>query len=109
MISVNGRKFVRNNAEAIDTLFHNDGTFHGFYRASKRGVLLSDMQNKGRVFIVNNPGEYPYPVTVTTTDRGLLYYMQALTEADSKWSGFDGISYAAGIAECKRIIDAVIA
>ena len=44
MIIINGKKWVKNDREAISTLFQRDGTFEGFYKKRKHSVLFYDMQ-----------------------------------------------------------------
>jgi len=51
MIVINGKKYAKNNKEFMDTLFQKDGTANGFYKETKKGIYLYDMQNKPRVFI----------------------------------------------------------
>lgn len=40
MLTLNGKKFVETDKEAINTLFETGGTFTGYYKRTKTGILL---------------------------------------------------------------------
>lgn len=44
MLSFNGKKFARNNDEFTDSLFDCGSTCVGYYKRTKNGVVLYDMQ-----------------------------------------------------------------
>lgn len=44
MITFNGVKFAKNDKEMTDSLFQQGGTCAGFYKVTKRGIQLMDLQ-----------------------------------------------------------------
>lgn len=55
MITLNGKKFARNNREFVDSLFSPGGTCVGYYKVQKRAVILEDMHHN-RIGAVNWDG-----------------------------------------------------
>lgn len=55
MITLNGKKFAKNDSEFIDSLFHSGGTCVGYYKVMRRAVILMD-HNKKRIGCVNWDG-----------------------------------------------------
>lgn len=56
MLNFNGKKFARNNAEFVSSLFGNDGTCIGFYRQIKSGFQLFNLQNELIAFLSPDRG-----------------------------------------------------
>lgn len=57
MITINGKKFVRNNKERVETLFRPGGTAYGFYKTSKRSVKFYDAESNV-IAIINKWGVF---------------------------------------------------
>jgi hypothetical protein len=55
MITLNGKKFARNNREFAESLFSPGGTCVGYYKVLKRAVILMDMRGE-RIGCVNWDG-----------------------------------------------------
>ena len=51
MISLFGKKFAKNDREALESLFDSTGTVSGFYKVSKRKILIMNLQNEPIAFI----------------------------------------------------------
>lgn len=54
MLTINGHKFAKNEAEAINSLFQSGGTFYGFYKKLKGRIHLMTMQGDIFAAIVCN-------------------------------------------------------
>lgn len=54
MIILNGKKFAKNEKQAIESLFENDGTFVGYYKVFKKSIGLYDLQKNKIGVIANN-------------------------------------------------------
>jgi hypothetical protein len=54
MLVFNGKKYAKNDAEFVDSLFQSGGTCNGYYKRVKHGVKLYDMQRVLTAFIVDN-------------------------------------------------------
>ena len=82
MITINGKKYAKNDSEFADTLFTQGGTAVGYYKKRKNGVLLLDMQKRPFAFVVvNKYGDEPFIVSCSQTDEGIRY-MYSTTLAD---------------------------
>lgn len=92
MITINGKKYAKNQAEFTESLFASDGTCVGFYALRKNGVLLSDMQNKPFAMAVER-GYSTWFVSASRREDGRMWYMFALSSADEKTLGMDGMRY----------------
>lgn len=91
MIEVNGRKFAKNDAEFVGSLFDPTGTCQGYYSIKKGGkvVVLSDHQRKPRVAAVMTQ-DGPMLVTCHKRENGRLWYMFSTTSVDEQWLGVEG-------------------
>jgi len=84
MIELYGKKYARNNKEAVESLFNPGGTVNGTYKRCKHGVILMDLQGKERVYIrADGVG----PVSVHRTESGRRRYLFACTSSDEAWLG----------------------
>ena len=102
MLIFNGKKYAKNNDEFISSLFVAGATCNGFYKRTKNGIRLFDMQNILQGFIVNNKHNERFIVSASVHD-GKVHYMFGASEALEKWLGVFGMSaYAERVA-----IDAV--
>lgn len=83
MITHNGKKYAKDDGEAINSLFDRTGTVNGFYKHTASGLVLSDLQGKERVFVRHSDG------LAVTCHRynGRLRYMCALSSLDARWAG----------------------
>jgi hypothetical protein len=55
MLTLNGKKFARNDSEFVESLFHPGGTCVGYYKATSRQIFLMDHQ-KERIGVINPSG-----------------------------------------------------
>lgn len=78
---INGKRYVRNTSAFIDTLFYKGGTANGYYKETKAGIYLYDMQGKPRVFIRAKDG---LTVSFHVVD-GRKRYMFALCDSDKNF------------------------
>jgi len=99
MITLYGKKYTRSAADAVKTLFESDGTANGIYRVAKNGVYLSDLTGQERVFIRKDGFG---PVSVSRTENGKRFYLQALASNDEKWVNRPK-SYAVMCGEVKSL------
>jgi hypothetical protein len=93
MLNFNGKTYARNDAEFTGSLFRPGNTCHGFYKQTKGGFRLYDIQKNLRAYIVHNPRQGYFTVSAYMTDKGPRY-MFALTSTDETWLGLDGMGYA---------------
>lgn len=83
MFILYGKKYAKNDREAVNSLFSPSGTVNGFYKRTSGGIILLDLQWNERAFIrADGFG----PVSVTRIN-GKRYYMQALSSTDEAWLG----------------------
>ena len=83
MLTRNGKKYAKNDSEAVDSLFDRTGTVNGFYKRTASGLVLSDLQGKERVFVRRSDG-----LTVTCKRyNGRLRYAFGLSSLDAQWVG----------------------
>ena len=86
----NGNYYVR-KGDFIDTLFEPEGTANGTYKATTKGIYLSDLQ--GNVFCFIPKGKEAAFYGCTKVDKG-FWYQNGLSEDRRKLLGLDqmGIS-----------------
>ena len=70
MITLNGKKFARNDDEFTSSLFKRGGTCVGFYKVNKRSITLLDM-HKNKIGVINREGVLG---TATKLDDGNWWY-----------------------------------
>lgn len=73
MLTFNGKKFARNDKEFIDSLFESDGTCVGYYKRTKNGVTLYDMQ-RNKIGVVT---KHKVLASATRLDNGKYWYSYA--------------------------------
>ena len=54
MITLNNKKFARNDKEFTDSLFSKGGTCTGYYKVNRKSVAIMDMQGEKVGVIANN-------------------------------------------------------
>ena len=84
MITLYGKTYAKNDREFTGSLFTPGGTCNGFYKTTKAGIYLSDMQGAERVFIRRDGLG---PVTVARDPKGRRRYMFATSSLDGAWLG----------------------
>lgn len=100
MFVLNGKKFAKNKAEVVQTLFERGTTAVGYYRENKPGILLMDLNRNPVAFIriaTSHECIYNEVFAVTATKdeetRAIRYLCGGLTEAGEKFLGLDGMGY----------------
>ena len=75
MIIINGNKFAKNDKEFTSSLFMESGTCTGYYKKTRNGIQLLDMQKNVIAFIVNGirRKESPFIVSATRSQKGIRY------------------------------------
>lgn len=92
MLTINGRKFAKNDNEFLGSLFDAAGTCSGFYKMVRGGCRLYNMQKDLFAFVVNNKHGEQFFVSAHMFD-GKPRYMHALTDKDSALLGFGVMTY----------------
>jgi len=84
MIILNGNKFAKNDKEFTSSLFMWAGTCVGYYKKTKNGIQLLDMQKNVIAFIVNGikRKESPFIVSATRTSKGIRYSYSLCTRLE---------------------------
>ena len=103
MITINGRKYAKNNAEFTDTLFDKDGTAQGFYKVYKRRILFMDHQNKPVFTLVRNKHNENMFLSASELDNGKIWYQHLSTKLE-QFLGLDKMSYSEGIAYANSMV-----
>lgn len=93
MIEINGRKFARNSAELVSTLFQSSGTAYGTYRTSKNGTKLYRANGELFAYIVHNPKQGYFAVSAGIIN-GRPFYMHGMTAEAERLLGFDDVPYS---------------
>lgn len=89
MLVLNGKKYAKNNNEFMESLFVAGGTCNGFYKKTKNGVKLYDMQNNLQAFIRNDG------LSVSAfLHEGKMRYMYGMDSRTEAWLGFDVLKYS---------------
>ena len=78
MLTINGKRYARTDAEFQASLFNSAGTCAGFYTVLKNAVLLEDMQRNVFAAIVVNNG-FSGIVSAMRLD-GKIYYFYGCSE-----------------------------
>ncbi|MCZ4270733.1 hypothetical protein [Maritalea porphyrae] len=100
MLTLYGKTYAKTKTEFTNSLFNPEGTCNGFYKKTRGGVILSDMQQNERVFIRKRDGLL---VTIRRQEDNTRRYMFATSTSDENWLGVPE-SY---IAECDGAFEAV--
>ena len=84
MIELYGQKYAKTESEFNDTLFAGGKTANGFYKVTKAGIYLSDMQGNERAFI-RKDGLGPVSVSRPKCLDGKRFYSFAASTLDESW------------------------
>ena len=87
MLTFNNKKYAKNNDEFVSSLFVAGSTWNGFYKKTKNGIRLYDMQNKLQGFIVNNRHNERFIVSAGTDSTGKAFFMNGASDALEQWLG----------------------
>lgn len=86
MLIFNGKKYAKNDAEFLDSLFDPSGTCNGYYKRLKHGVKLYNMQRELTAYIVDRSPLERFIVSAGMHD-GKARYMYGLSTAAEQWLG----------------------
>lgn len=104
MIIFNGVKFAKNEKELTESLFSKDGTCSGYYKVTKRGIQIMDLQNNIIAFIVNNGYGERFIVSASRCDNGRIRYMFSTCHKVEKLLSLEELGYRGTIRECERVL-----
>ena len=90
MISINGRKFAKNDSEFVDSLFNNDGTCDGYYKVMKRNIMFYDMQKKPSFTVTVNKWNEVLFSNARQLDDGKIWYSY-LGQEKAKYLGIESL------------------
>lgn len=93
MLTINGRKFAKNDAEFTESLFVPGGTCAGFYKRTAKGVYLYDMRRE-LIGFMRSDSRFTGLVTAYKAESGRTRYMFAACSTLEKLVGFDTLSYS---------------
>ena len=93
MIIFNGKKYAVNENEFTDSLFSLYGTCNGFYKKTKNGYRLFNIQNELIAFI--RCSKEPMLMNATKLDSGKIWYSHLMTSTE-KYLGLDNLSFYDG-------------
>ena len=97
MLTINGRKYAKNDREAVESVFGTGGTVDGFYKVNKRRkhyggtIILSDLQNKPFAAVVCHDG-FRGIVNASRDERG-MFYQYGLSDDRADTLGVSGVRY----------------
>lgn len=89
MLIFNGKKYAKNDAEFVESLFDASGTCNGYYKRIKGGVQLFNMQRELTAYIVDRSDLERFIVSAGMHD-GKARYMYGLSTSAEQWLGFIG-------------------
>jgi hypothetical protein len=105
MITFNGINFAKNDNEFTSSLFVKGATCRGYYKATKRGIQLLDMQENLFAFIVNNKHSEKFVVSCLRMANGKIRYMHSTTIPCNIWLGLDKLGYKGTREECALVLN----
>jgi hypothetical protein len=91
MITLNGKRFARNNAEFVASLFDPKGSCSGTYKRNEKSVTLFDPQGK-KIAVINRHGVL---CRADILPNGRTWYSLATVAIIGRWD-----SYMRGVDEC---------
>ena len=93
MLTFNNKEFAKNDKEFVSSLFSvgGKGTCSGFYKKTKRGVYLYNVQNELFAFMKADD-KFTGIVTAYKNNDGKTYYMNALASDTEKWLGLENVT-----------------
>lgn len=80
MLTINGKKYAKNNKAFVGSLFDSGGTCAGFFKTLKGGIILMDMQGEVFAAIVHHTN-FTGIVSATRTSDGRCFYAQSASAA----------------------------
>lgn len=92
MITINGKKYAKNEKEFIGTLFEQGGTASGYYSKKSNGILLKDAHRAPFAFIAKNKHGEVFAVSACTFE-GKTRYMYGASEKTKTILGLDSVKY----------------
>lgn len=84
MLTLNGKKFARNDSEFTDSLFQSGGTCVGFYKPRRNSIVLMNMQRE-RIGVINCHGVL---CCATRLDCGRYWYNFADIKEIGRYESF---------------------
>jgi len=102
MLTFNNKEFAKNDKEFVNSLFSvgGKGTCAGYYKKTKRGVYLYNMQKELFAFMKADD-KFTGIVSAYKHKDGKTYYMNALTSDVEKWIGLEN----ATLSEEKALVE----
>lgn len=91
MITINGKKYAKNDAEFTESLFNPGGTCVGYYKKLKNGIQLMTMQKELFAFMVNNSHNERFFVSAGRLENGKAFYMYGLSDSAARWLGIENM------------------
>lgn len=106
MLTFNGKRFAKNDAEFTGSLFQPGGTCCGYYKRLRNGIKLYDQQHQLQAFLVDNRHGERFVVTAYTfPGDGRDRFMHSTTTSTARWLGIEGLKYG----DDRALIDAALA
>lgn len=93
MLTINNRKFARNDDEFTSSLFADGGTCSGFYKRTKRTIKLYNMRRELFACAVNNRHGERFIVSASIQANGKPWVMYGLADKDAAFLGFDKLRF----------------
>lgn len=103
MLLIHNGKFAANDKEMIESLFSNGGTAKGFYKKTRGGIKLFNMQHELFAFVVNNKYDEQFFVSATMKD-GKPWYNYGLDDIAYKYIFNTPVSYSTERDIAKEVI-----
>lgn len=87
MLQINGKLYVKNNAEFTETLFRKGGTAYGYYKKLNGSIHLMDMHKNVFAAVVINKHDFKGIVNAKRLDNGKVFYQYGLSDENKKLLG----------------------
>jgi hypothetical protein len=94
MFTINGKKFAKNEAEFMDSLFEAGGTCVGFYKKTSKGVVLMNMQSEVIGFCKADAVFTGVVSASRDKETNKLRYMYGACSTLLSLLGFDTLTYS---------------
>jgi len=92
MLRLAGKKYAKNNAEMVESLFAADGTCAGYYRKLKGGIVFLDNRKQPFAFAVQRGPEAWFVTAGKDQVSGRTRYMSGLGEYTAKQLGINTLN-----------------
>lgn len=102
-LTVGTTRFAPNAAGLVASLFARGGTANGTFIFRKNGVFPCKPDGEAFAFLVANPGQSRFFVTVRQQEDGRLRYSFGLSDGDAVRLGISGLGHLATIDEADRV------